>query len=438
VRLAATGVVAAAALVVPSSAGAAFTATISGTTATLQGGDAAEQLTLTESGGFISHGRKTAGDPGFASDLDWNTVTAGEQTVPANNSFSLTVNLGGGNDRFGPIATTAFLSLAVDGGPGDDVIFGSSKPDDVRGGDGDDRLEPGPGADTASGGPGDDTLVWSNGDGSDKLDGDAGFDRVEVSGSATGETIAVTLDGNRRRVERAAPGGFVLDTDTELLAVRTLGGDDVLTNPAGLPLVADGGSGNDNLAGGAGPDTLVGGSGNDTLDGGAGPDVLDGGTGDDTLRLRDAAADLGICGTENDNAQVDANDALDGCEQVDSPPPPDTRALPVAIGKPSKVKKGRVSVTVVCPAAESGGCSGSLQVVTAKPVAAGPSRAVVSLGTAKLKLTPGQSRAVPVKLASNWERYAPSGHPLPIRLTALTQDAAGNLAQSSRTGSLSH
>ncbi|MGY3886833.1 VCBS domain-containing protein [Aeromonas aquatica] len=60
------------------------------------------------------------------------------------------------------------------------------------------------------------------------------------------------------------------------------GGDDFLYGGAGNDILF-GGSGNDSLFGEAGNDTLYGGSGNDTLYGGAGNDILSGGLGNDIL-----------------------------------------------------------------------------------------------------------------------------------------------------------
>jgi Ca2+-binding RTX toxin-like protein len=50
-----------------------------------------------------------------------------------------------------------------------------------------------------------------------------------------------------------------------------------------LPVLIDGGNGNDHLKGGAGGDTLLGGPGKDHLGGGRGNDLLDGGAGNDWL-----------------------------------------------------------------------------------------------------------------------------------------------------------
>jgi Ca2+-binding RTX toxin-like protein len=64
-----------------------------------------------------------------------------------------------------------------------------------------------------------------------------------------------------------------LDGESDDDHVRGMGGQDTLT----------GGTGDDDLAGGSSSDTLIGGSGSDDLDGKAGVDLLDGGIGPDTI-----------------------------------------------------------------------------------------------------------------------------------------------------------
>ncbi len=103
----------------------------------------------------------------------------------------------------------------------------------------------------------------------------------------------------------AVTGGVPTVTNTSLIRILGLGGNDVLTvddsngsmPPANLvggdgddiltgsasDDVLDGGPGNDTLNGRGGNDTLIGGPGNDTLIGGPGSDVISGGDGDDVI-----------------------------------------------------------------------------------------------------------------------------------------------------------
>ena len=100
--------------------------------------------------------------------------------------------------------------------------------------------------------------------------------------SAAGDNTGVSALGLAARVN--VTGGAAA---TDRLAVNTLAGDDVVDGSGlaatAIPLVADGGQGDDVLIGGAGNDTLRGGDGDDVLIGGAGADVLDGGAGSNVV-----------------------------------------------------------------------------------------------------------------------------------------------------------
>ena len=177
-----------------------------------------------------------------------------------------------------------------------------------------------------NGGTGDDALVWNNGDGSDKNDGETGFDTIEVNGAGAGDafTIAPSAAG-RVRFDRTNLVPFVLDIATsEELEVNGLGGDDQFSAQpgTGLAMIINGNEGNDSLSGSERPDTLIGGSGNDALTGGAGLDLLDGQDGNDALNVRDGSFDLARGGAGTDSAKTDkiGVDALDSIENVDAVP----------------------------------------------------------------------------------------------------------------------
>ncbi|MBX7496931.1 M10 family metallopeptidase C-terminal domain-containing protein [Qipengyuania sp. 6B39] len=112
----------------------------------------------------------------------------------------------------------------------DDVLYGTSDPDEIRGLDGDDVIYGRDGDDVLYGGKGHDRLY--GGKGNDTLFGGEGRD-----------------------------------------ALYGYNGDDLIW----------GGDGHDRLYGGDGHDTLIGGWGNDVLVGGFGLDTLIGGAGDDVL-----------------------------------------------------------------------------------------------------------------------------------------------------------
>ena len=158
-------------------------ATIDGLTATLNLDGAADNVTVSVSGGLLVHGQATGG---LNSGLDWNSAVAGDQTVPADGTRTVIVNGGDGSDSVTVIARAAELARSgLNGDGGDDVLTGPDSNDTLTGGDGNDRLVAGKGDDAMNGGAGNDTLVWNQGDGSDRATGDAGNDGSEVNGAPT-------------------------------------------------------------------------------------------------------------------------------------------------------------------------------------------------------------------------------------------------------------
>ena len=280
----------------PAAANAAVsTASINNTTATLNLDGADDNVTVSVSGGLLVHGQTTGG---LNSGSDWDSATAGDQTVPANGTFTVVVNGGGGNDALTVLGkSTEIASATLNGEGGDDVLTGADTNDTLNGGDGNDRVVGAKGTDTMNGGAGNDTLVWNNGDGSDTINGDAGNDGTEVNGSPTlGDTFTINPNAGRIKFQRTNLVPFTLDSSTERVQVNGLGGDDSLSANAGVGaltlLSVDGGAGVDTVNGSDGPDLILGGEGNDVLNGGGGDDrivgdrgsdTMNGGAGDDTL-----------------------------------------------------------------------------------------------------------------------------------------------------------
>jgi len=153
---------------------------------------------------------------------------------------------------------------------------------------GSDRLDGGAGKDSLDGGEGNDTLVYDAADG--LVDGGAGFDILQVSGTAS-----VTIDLNK-----AAYIGIEA-------AAGSNGGDKISGNASGSVLFGNRGA--DTLTGGAGSDSLYGGNDNDRLYGGLGTDNLYGDLGNDTL-IYDAADGLLDGGDGTDILLVQGNDAV--------------------------------------------------------------------------------------------------------------------------------
>jgi len=107
-----------------------------------------------------------------------------------------------------------------------------------------------------------------------------------VVGGTAGHDV-ITFDTRRGGVVAVLVNGRPQGTFTPTGRLIAFGGagNDVLqtTNKTTLPVLFDGGDGNDLLAGGSANDTLLGGNGHDLLIGRNGNDRLDGGAGDDVL-----------------------------------------------------------------------------------------------------------------------------------------------------------
>src|SRR6266511_3309146 len=101
-------------------AGAAVSsASINGTTATLNLDGADDNVTVSVSGGLLVHGQTTGG---LNSGSDWDSGTAGDQTVPADGTFTVVVNGGDGNDSLTVLAKNSEIaSAALNGQGGDDA-----------------------------------------------------------------------------------------------------------------------------------------------------------------------------------------------------------------------------------------------------------------------------------------------------------------------------
>lgn len=253
----------------------------------------------------------------------------------------LVINALDGDDTISAATVPAgVMKLTIDGGAGDDTIVGSSGADLLIGGAGNDDVRGGRGNDVASLGEGDDIFTWDPGEGSDVVEGEAGFDAMVFNGNNADEDVDISANGERATFFRN-PGNVTMDLDdVERIEFAALGGQDkiVVNDLSGtgvsqvaidLAGVLGGGAGDgqadqvtingtaqddivqvtlsgistvvDGLAAqvsidhfeaandllvinaGAGDDVLLGGDGDDVLDGGEGEDFLVGNAGDDTF-----------------------------------------------------------------------------------------------------------------------------------------------------------
>jgi Ca2+-binding RTX toxin-like protein len=142
-------------------------------------------LNIFSAGPVLSHDRFTAGDPGFVSDIDFDSTVPGEQTLAIGSASILNINLGAGNDTFASVGTTC--PLRVFGGPGNDLLLGGTFADIISGGPGNDTIDANQGDDIILGGDGEDAFIWDPGDGSDTIDGGLGDDTLVFNSANIGE-----------------------------------------------------------------------------------------------------------------------------------------------------------------------------------------------------------------------------------------------------------
>ena len=407
-----------------------------GDDAVFNGGDNSEAFSITPNAGRVNFDRITGPinlDVGPTTDRLVLNGNGGNDSLASDQAVTTPMLLNGG------VGNDAYTA-----GGGNDLLNGNDGNDVLNGANGIDRIVGDRGGDTMLGGTGDDTTVWNNGDGSDVMEGQDGLDKVEVNGAGTGDAFTIVPNGARARFDRTNLVPFNLDIGGgEVLDVNGLGGDDTFVASAGTPLavVAEGGSGNDILTGADEQDTFLGGTGNDTLTGGAGPDLLDGQDGDDSLLARDNTGDLVRGGIGTDSAQADlaSIDAVDGVETIDrpatTPAPGDETATPVRIlGKQFAVRRnGRRSTTrirMLCPATETGGCSGRITLLSQKTFRVAGVKVRVQLGSARFDLDPGQAKRVTVRLPRGVRALA-RNKKIGVIAGTTTRDAAGNVAEAS-------
>jgi hypothetical protein len=288
-------------------------------------------------------------------------ISAHEARCAAGLVPAVAVSLRDGNDR---AAVSVDLPGLLAGGAGNDTLTGGAGDERLLGGTGDDVLDGGLGADLLSGEDGSDTVRYAGRAARVTVDlsrqtlggeGEAGEDDTVTSDneSVVGGNGADTILGNAaaNRLDGGAGGD----------SVDGLNGNDSVT----------GGAGDDDLDGGLGNDMVDGGGGNDRVTGGSGADDLRGGPGADVLRALDGDADRLDCGPESDAADADASDSLAGCESGAPVLPPVSPAAPATTPfsfvygvfqlptEPVALKRGRVELTVSCPAGNPlGRCSG--------------------------------------------------------------------------------
>ena len=124
-------------------------------------------------------------------------------------------------------------SFSISGTAFGDSIIGSNAGNTLNGGPGNDVLVGASSNDTLNGDAGVDVMVWSNGDGTDLMNGGTELDTVQVNGRIVGDPDLFTISAGaagRLAFARGGTGPFALDIGTaETLTVNGIDGADSFT-----------------------------------------------------------------------------------------------------------------------------------------------------------------------------------------------------------------
>ena len=306
-------------------AAADFTSSLSGTTATMTGDAGSDTIAIDVAGGLYRHNRFSAGDAGFNSDFDFNSTTAGDQTIAA-------------------VFLTARVNVVAGAGSDSEVVGSAAAPAssvlgviDFSGGTGSDSVDFDNSTDTTGR-----LLDW--------LNFEVFIPSVSVARYSETESVRAELGsgGDTAVIQQTAAGvdsSLSTGAGTDLTEVNFFGGPAILAGP----ILVDGGGGTDSLGfldalqtephtynvgsstiqrDASGPiafeaiesASLTAGAEADTIaKRGTLPFVLKGGKGDDLILSRDTVGDTVDCGEGSDTVLIsDPLDTLTGdCETTD-------------------------------------------------------------------------------------------------------------------------
>ena len=188
--------------------------------------------------------RLAAGRPDVL-EIDAGGDGIADASVDRNRFDRILVDARGGNDAISIDETNGVFtdteSTTISGGRGNDKLQGGSGVERLVGGPGDDFADGGRGNDSAFLGAGDDTFNWDPGEGSDTVEGQAGYDTMTFVGANVPEAFDVSANGHRVRFFRSA-GTITMDlAGVERIDTQALGGADTFTQHdlTGTDLVAD-------------------------------------------------------------------------------------------------------------------------------------------------------------------------------------------------------
>jgi Ca2+-binding RTX toxin-like protein len=188
--------------------------------------------------------RLAAGRPDILQ-IDAGGDGTADASVDRNRFDRISVDARGGNDAVSIDETNGVFTdteaTTISGGPGSDKLEGGSGVERLVGGPGDDFADGGRGNDSAFLGAGDDTFDWEPGEGSDRVEGQAGYDTMTFDGANGPEAFDVSANGHRVRFFRSV-GTITMDlAGVERIDTQALGGADTFTqhDVSGTDLVAD-------------------------------------------------------------------------------------------------------------------------------------------------------------------------------------------------------
>ncbi len=198
------------------------TATLDYGVLTVRGTQASDRIALRLQAGDAGTLQVDAGDDGSA-DFSFPRASVARILVKARAGDDA-VRIDDANGSF-----TDTIPTTIAGGHGDDTLTGGRGNETFFGGSGNDRIVGKGGNDLAFMGHGDDTFVWDPGDGSDSIEGQAGFDTMLFDGAAAAEHVELSANGNRLRFFRDV-ATITMDTHgVERVDFNALGGADTVT-----------------------------------------------------------------------------------------------------------------------------------------------------------------------------------------------------------------
>ena len=213
---------------------------------------------------------------------DTITGTSFDDIINAQNTYSVIINAGDGNDT-------------INAGEGNDTVNAGNGNNIINGSKGNDSL---------NGGSGDDSYIWNLGDGYDTIYDSNGNDKIVFGTGITPEDLTFTQNGNSLIITVKGDSSQGIEISNyynshPLEELHFTDGSVKLLPKIDITLIQ--GEYSETINGTYSNETIYGNGGNDTINGNYGNDILVGGTGNDTLNG----------GGDNDTYIYNLGDGLD-------------------------------------------------------------------------------------------------------------------------------